>query len=158
MALTPSGRRWLGRSGSAPAVKECPSYDTIRVQSVIFSYVVGEGQRSESVRDLLAWCVSEHKGELGEAAAAFLDLIAKGMLCVDDGKVVPFRMEHVAQAAVVGYVVTEDHPGETVAALANKLSSGLSDGSVEIAVRDLVGAGLLEIERGKVVQAAAEGE
>jgi hypothetical protein len=147
---------WRGDSESV--VVECPSFDTIRIQSVILSYVVGQGHRSEAVRDLLAWYVGEHKGDPGETATAFLDLIAKGMLCIHDGKVVPFRMEHVAQAAVLGYVVIEKHPGETVAALAHKLSSGLRDGSVEIAIRDLVGAGLLEIEGGKVVQATTEDE
>ncbi|HET6999518.1 MAG TPA: hypothetical protein VFI03_13140 [Solirubrobacterales bacterium] len=125
---------------------------------MILSYVVSEGHRSESVHDLLAWYVWEHKGDWEETVAAFLDLIAKGMLCIDDGKVVPFRMEHVAQAAVLGYVVTEQLPGETVAALADKLSSGFSDGSVEIAIRGLVGAGLLEIEEGGVVQATPERE
>jgi hypothetical protein len=152
-------RRLLGRGGSGLArEEECPSYDTIKIQSVILAYVVAEGHRSEAVRDLLDWYIWEHRGQRAETVAAFLDLIAKGMLCIHDGTVVPFRMEHVAQAAVVGYVVSERHPGETVVGLSEKLSSGLKDGSVEIAVRELVAAGLLAIHGGCVVPSNATTE
>jgi hypothetical protein len=56
------------------------------------------------------------------------------------------------QSAILCYVLGEGHREETIPQLARRFSSEDGEGdAVERAVRELVGAGLLRIERGKVV-------
>jgi len=67
----------------------------------------------------------------------------------------PLYEELRARFAVLAYVVGEGHHDETVLALARRFSPSGNSAAVEMAVRDLVGEGLLTIDSGKVVPARA---
>jgi hypothetical protein len=55
------------------------------------------------------------------------------------------------QSAILGHIVNDGHRDQTILEPSLKLSPHSLGGSVEWAVRELVGAGLLCIEGGKVV-------
>jgi hypothetical protein len=57
-----------------------------------------------------------------------------------------------SQSTVLAHVIGEGHSDETILDLALHLSLDEGD-SVERAVRDLVGGGMLRIDKGKVVPA-----
>lgn len=60
-----------------------------------------------------------------------------------------------ARSAIHAYVVGERHEDETIFELARKFSASPDSAAVERTVRDLVAAGLLTIDRGKVVPGPA---
>lgn len=144
-------RRWL-RSDDAERLTEAsrPSYDIAEIQPVIVAYVVAESDREETASELLEWYIREHKGERARAVEAILALIAGGVLCIHDGKVVIFRMEHVAQAMLVGYVVIDKHHDKTIVGLREALAPDAEDVSIEQDVRELDRAELLTMNGSKV--------
>ncbi len=72
-----------------------------------------------------------------------------------DPLICPSYEELRARSAILAYVVGEAHHGETIFTLAQKFSLSTDSTDVEVAVRDLVGEGLLTIEGGRVVAGSA---
>lgn len=129
----------------------CPSYEALRIQFAILGYVVGEGHHDETVAGLLRrYSLANGGAEDDAVKRSFLDLIARAMLCIDGGKVVPFRMEFAAQSAVLVRVVYDAHDDETIFELSRRFSQS-SGSSVELAIRELVGGRLLCLDHGRVV-------
>jgi hypothetical protein len=126
-----------------------PPYEDIRIQSAILNYVIAEGHHDDAVSVLLERCSLKYGRE--DAARAVLDLLVRGVLSIDAGNVVPFRMRLGAQRAVLKRIIHEGHRDETILDLSILLSPDSSLGSVESAVVELVAADLLSIEAGKVV-------
>ncbi len=59
-------------------------------------------------------------------------------------------MDHVAQAAVVSYILVEEAQGATVAELIDEFTPNGNDGSIERAVTALERAELLTVNQGQV--------
>lgn len=75
-----------GRTSGADHDRVCPSYEDLRIQSVITAYVIGEGHHDETIFEL-ANRFSPDEGDAVERAVR--DLIAGGVLSMNRGKVVP---------------------------------------------------------------------
>lgn len=121
------------------------------VQSAMLCHVIGEGHHDETVSSLLRWCaLTTEAGKAGVPEGAILRLLIAGTLCIEGGKVVPFRRAQLSQQDVLAHVVFDDHHEETIFELSKALSPNCMGGSVEIGVRELVRAGLLSIQKGKV--------
>lgn len=73
--------------GTADALA-CSSYDDLRIQLVVLSYVIGEGCHDETIFEL-ACRFSTDDGDAVERAVC--DLVGGGVLSIDRGKVVPGR-------------------------------------------------------------------
>ncbi len=73
--MTSIARRWLSGRKDGPVIvtEDCPTFDMIKVQSVILSYVVAEDHQEETARELIDWYIFEYGDERAEVVASVLE-------------------------------------------------------------------------------------
>jgi hypothetical protein len=64
-----------------------PSHDDLQIQSIILSYVIGEGDHDKTIFELACLFSPDHRGDAVERSVR--DLVGARLLSLDRGKVVP---------------------------------------------------------------------